>query len=78
MPLGRYRGAEKESAVGRLSKPQRSARELAEWKNAKRVTLVGGGTVGFLTTLTLVATAPVAATTIASPSATKPVSVPRA
>ena len=50
--------------------------KLAEWKNAKRVTLVGVGTAGILTTPALVATAPVAAATIASVPATKPASVP--
>jgi hypothetical protein len=49
---------------------------LAEWRNAKRVTLVGVTSTGILTTPTLVTTAPVAASTIASPPATQPVSVP--
>ena len=50
--------------------------KLAEWKNAKRITRVGVGTAGIRTTPALVATAPVAATTIASSLATKPASVP--
>ena len=50
--------------------------KLVEWKNAKRITMVGVTSTGILTTPTLVATAPVAATTIASSPATVPVSVP--
>ena len=50
--------------------------KLAEWRNAKRVTQVPVATAGVLTTPTPVATAPVAARTIASPPATPPVSSP--
>lgn len=50
--------------------------KLAEWRNAKRITQVGVGNAGTLTTPTSVTTAPVAATTIASPPSTQPGSVP--
>jgi hypothetical protein len=51
--------------------------KLVEWRNAKRITMVGVTSTGILTTPTLVATAPVAATTIASPPATQPGSIPK-